>query len=94
MANMKYEPVSEGHYFNRCISVDEETQEKKFETYSLWGLAKDCEFDDGTNAQDLNDRLVANDTKFVFDYKNGKYGYNTDPNRGADTFVPFWSQPY
>lgn len=26
---------------------------------------------------------------FYFDYKDGKYGYNTDPSRGADTFVPF-----
>lgn len=24
-----------------------------------------------------------------FDYQNGKYGFNTDPARGADTFVPF-----
>ena len=23
------------------------------------------------------------------DYQNGRYGYNTSPNRGADTFSPF-----
>lgn len=33
--------------------------------------------------------MVANSNHFYFDYKNGKYGYNTSPNRGADTFVPF-----
>ena len=33
--------------------------------------------------------MVANNKHFYFDYKNGKYGYNTNPNRGADTFVPF-----
>ena len=35
--------------------------------------------------------MVANSKHFYFDYKNGKYGYNTSPNRGADTFVPFKS---
>ena len=33
--------------------------------------------------------MVANSNHFYFDYKNGKYGFNTDSNRGADTFVPF-----
>ena len=37
----------------------------------------------------INNSLVANSKHFYFDYKNGKYGYNTNPNRGADTFVPF-----
>lgn len=35
--------------------------------------------------------MVANSNHFYFDYKNGKYGYNTSPNRGADTFFPFKS---
>ena len=35
--------------------------------------------------------MVANSNHFYFDYKDGKYGYNTDPNRGADTFNPFKS---
>ena len=25
------------------------------------------------------------------DYHDGKYGVNTDPQRGADTFIPFHS---
>ena len=33
--------------------------------------------------------MVANSNHFYFDYKDGKYGYNTNPNRGADTFNPF-----
>lgn len=33
--------------------------------------------------------MTANGTNFIFDYQNGKYGYNTNPNRGADTFYPF-----
>lgn len=37
----------------------------------------------------VNNSLIANSKHFYFDYKNGKYGYNTNPNRGADTFVPF-----
>ena len=39
----------------------------------------------------VNNSLVANSKHFYFDYNNGKYGYNTNPNRGADTFVPFSS---
>lgn len=39
----------------------------------------------------LNNSLTANNNKFYFDYQDGKYGYNTDPNRGADTFSPFKS---
>ena len=37
----------------------------------------------------LNDSLKANNKNFYFDYKNGKYGFNTSSTRGADTFVPF-----
>jgi hypothetical protein len=28
-------------------------------------------------------------TDFYFDYQNGKYGWNSSPSRGADTFHPF-----
>ena len=35
--------------------------------------------------------LTANNNGFYFDYQNGKYGYNTDPSRGAGTFSPFSS---
>ena len=47
-----------------------------------------------TNVNELNNSLVANSNHFYFDYKNGKYGYNTNPNRGADTFVPFSNGNY
>lgn len=40
--------------------------------------------------KNVNNSLVAsNGQKLYFDSKDGKYGYNTNPNRGADTFVPF-----
>ena len=35
--------------------------------------------------------MSANNNHFYFDYKNGKYGFNTDSNRDADTFFPFSS---
>ena len=35
------------------------------------------------------DQLTANNKLVYIDYHDGKYGYNTDPNRGADTFNPF-----
>lgn len=41
----------------------------------------------------LDNSLIANSTQFYFDYQDGKYGYNTDPNRGADTFSPFSGEP-
>lgn len=40
---------------------------------------------------EIQNELTANNTKLYFDYKDGKYGYNTDPKRGADTFNPFKS---
>lgn len=39
----------------------------------------------------LNNSLIANSNHFYFDYKDGKYGFNTDSSRGADTFFPFKS---
>ena len=43
------------------------------------------------NIAEIQNELTANNTKLYFDFKDGKYGYNTDPNRGADTFNPFKS---
>lgn len=37
----------------------------------------------------VESELTANGNRIYMDYKNGKYGYNTSPNRGADTFRPF-----
>ena len=39
----------------------------------------------------LGNRLVVDNNKFVFDYQNGKWGFNTSESRGADTFHPFSS---
>ena len=38
---------------------------------------------------DVIGELTANGNRLYMDYKNGKYGYNTSANRGADTFHPF-----
>lgn len=37
----------------------------------------------------INDLTFPDGTKFYPDMKNGKYGFNTIPSRGADTFIPF-----
>lgn len=37
----------------------------------------------------IENELTANNTRIYLDYQNNKYGYNTDPLRGADTFHPF-----
>lgn len=39
--------------------------------------------------EEVNSSLKANNKQFYFDYKDGKYGYNTSSSRGADTFHPF-----
>ena len=41
---------------------------------------------------DIVGELTANGNRLYMDYKDGKYGYNTAANRGADTFHPF--NPY
>lgn len=35
--------------------------------------------------------MTANGSQLYMDYHDGKYGVNTDPERGADTFIPFRS---
>ena len=42
-----------------------------------------------TVSNKLTSQLSANGNGFYFDYQNGSYGYNTSPNRGADTFHVF-----
>ena len=44
--------------------------------------------------KELSGDLIANGNRFYFDYHDGQYGYNTDPERGADTFSPFKSVIY
>lgn len=39
----------------------------------------------------LQSQLQASGTNFYFDYKNGKYGWNSSSARGAGTFHPFSS---
>lgn len=44
-----------------------------------------------TEFDSVNSSLVANGSQLYMDYHDGKYGVNTDPERGADTFIPFRS---
>ncbi len=43
----------------------------------------------GIKIEDLENGLSIGGGRVYLDYQNGKYGVNTDPNRGADTFSPF-----
>ena len=45
----------------------------------------------GLALSELENELTANGQRIYLDYKDGKYGYNTDALRGADTFSPFKS---
>ena len=42
-----------------------------------------------TSINNLNGQLTSGNTHFYFDYKNGKWGWNSSAGRGADTFHPF-----
>lgn len=44
-----------------------------------------------TEFDNVNSSLTANGSQLCMDYHDGKYGVNTDPQRGADTFIPFHS---
>ena len=45
-------------------------------------------------ASTLENKTTVNNVPFYFDYHDGKYGYNTNANRGADTFHPFKGYEY
>ena len=40
-------------------------------------------------AKNVANTLEENGKKFYFDYRDGVYGYNTNPNRYEETFFPF-----
>ena len=42
-----------------------------------------------TSINTLNGQLTSGSTHFYFDYKNGRWGWNSSAARGADTFHPF-----
>lgn len=45
----------------------------------------------GIKIEDLENGLSIGGVRVYLDYQDGKYGINTDPHRGADTFSPFKS---
>lgn len=57
----------------------------------IWQVGVNLALSDkaGMILTELKDELTANGNRIYMDYQNGKYGYNTSPNRGADTFRPF-----
>lgn len=58
-----------------------------FMIINLTGTEKDERLAEAVS--ELEDELTANGNRIYLDYKDGKYGYNTDAKRGADTFSPF-----
>lgn len=44
------------------------------------------------NIEDLENGLSIGGNRVYLDYQDGKYGINTNPERGADTFSPFKSK--
>ena len=52
-------------------------------------LVEDVNIESTTLSNEFVGEMTANGNRLYMDYKDGKYGYNTSPTRGADTFVPF-----
>ena len=95
----QYFTIDGEQYINSCSNfvADTFTGWNKFDVDTLTTLEQVTASTDvskpvGAGAvQELNSSLTVNDNQFYFDYQDGKYGFNTDPNRGADTFSPFSS---
>ncbi len=89
-ANKKWQRIS---FWTKAGDVefnDGKTAEMKLG--GINGITSDLSCKDATIAASMTsiaNLLTANNKNFYFDYQDGKYGYNTDPNRGADTFSPF-----
>ncbi len=47
--------------------------------------------DINSSIEDLGNGISISGGRIYLDYQDGKYGVNTDPDRGADTFSPFKS---
>lgn len=52
-------------------------------------LVEDVNIEATTISTEFVGELTANGNRIYMDYQNGKYGVNTSPTRGADTFHPF-----
>ena len=92
-ANKSWQRISFWHKASDCEFDDGKTAQTKVGAIS--GITSDLSGESENVAasikcvNSLNNSLKANSKHFYFDYKNGKYGFNTDSNRGADTFFPF-----
>ena len=73
----------------KCIIAVETAEEFNAEKWEVTSLCKE-EIANKTAIAELNENLTFPDgTGFYPDEQDGQKGYNTSPNRGADTFFPF-----
>lgn len=79
--NLMNDNINQSFDANKMLKTMDEVNAVEQEGYGVDALV----------VKQLNSSLTANSNQFYFDYQDGKYGFNTDPNRGADTFSPFSS---
>ena len=73
----------------KCIIAVETAEEFNAEKWEVTSLCKE-EIANKTAIAELNENITFPDgTGFYPDEQDGQKGYNTSPNRGADTFFPF-----
>ncbi len=77
--NLMNENINQSFDSGKMLKTMEEVNAVTQEGYGVDALV----------VKQLSSSLTANNNQFYFDYQDGKYGFNTDPNRGADTFNPF-----
>ena len=75
--------IPSGDAANLSVTRDDTTNSEKYVPTS------EVTFRHGKEIDGIVDKLTVDGKVFVYDFQDGKYGYNTDPARGADTFVPF-----
>lgn len=74
-----------GHLQNEIDELKEDVTDLQTESTAHGNAISGLNMD--VNA--VREELTANNKQIYMDYQNGKYGINTDPERGADTFIPF-----
>ena len=91
--NGAWERISFWHKASDCVFDDNMNAEEKLG--KIKGITTStCVAEIGFAADakvvsDIHQNLTVNGQPFIFDYQNGKFGYNTDLSRGANSFNSF-----
>lgn len=89
-SGINYNNTSSGLTASKVQGAIDEVNQKVNNANNNFQLANELLTND---IQNVANQLDIDGEKIYMDKKNGKYGYNTSPTRGADTFHPFNQLP-